>query len=210
MTKRNRATQRLVTPEPVTDAAVTFLLAAAGLPNQAPLETLVSALDGVRRGRGTIYRALDEMTGHLSLLDRAQKAVGELRAVLPPILLHLHPETNDGTSLLARAALGDEEAWNEARRAFVQVWKMHEALVDLPSSKAIEKFEDWHVAADVIFQTVRAYAGGGSSSRTSRLTEFVRLALERTGHGDHTVEGIETALLRKENRKAERSAVRAY
>lgn len=129
---------------------------------------------------------------HVKQMRRAQKAVDELRRVLPN-LIGFHMAGVKQPGLLA----GPDTASDHATRA-IALHNMQAALTDVEgslSSTQVEKLlTGWHIAAATAHLAYLSVVGQGSGSKGGPGARFVQLALEASGHVKYGLSAIESAL----------------
>jgi hypothetical protein len=146
--------------------------------------------------------------GHISRIRRAQKAVDELRRVLPD-LISFHFA---GADLLDPPSLSILE---ETRKLHAQransLHGMLTSLVDVEESFSSVKLEKmlsgWHMAAVGLFSSYVACVGKGTHSRRGPAARFVRAALKAAGYDEPELGAIEAALNERALRRTKRASI---
>jgi hypothetical protein len=137
----------------------------------------------------------------------ANKAVAQLREVLPAIIMNLMVVV-EAPNLLGEAGLTRDAILvrqTKAKKDRADALRLYKALVDFPTppqkiAKLLPNGNSpglhWHLVAALFFLNYRAVVGHASVSRHSPAARFIQLALRAAGYADIELPAIEQALLR--------------
>ena len=177
--------------EAFTADMVEDMLRTAKAPEPWARREKLAELAGAMDSAATLSAGLPDPLGHMARLTRAQKAVNELRLVLPEIrAFHL-------VSLQSPGLLDEPNDIFHAERV-AALARLEACLVDVIGNISIPRFQNilcgWHTQAASMFLHYRMIVGPASTTRHGPAARFVRLAVQAIGFPRPELAAIEAAL----------------